>query len=166
MSIHSRIRDLLASAHKVWPDARGLDLALLGGALALRPFCVGLFRTLGSNGHRLRRIHRARRSVRTRKVLHVTCSFDLGGTQRQIKNICEHQDGSPFTHDAVEIFPEANFLFRRNVTIDSVRYGSRTAVGRALARLVGSTDTRSSHMFQVYKLACDFRALRPDVVVG
>jgi len=40
-----------------------------------------------------------------RKILHVTCSFDLGGTQTQIRNLCERTTDAWFVHDTVEIFP-------------------------------------------------------------
>ena len=100
------------------------------------------------------------------KVLHVTCSFDLGGTQRQIMNLCERQGGGAFLHEAIEIFPEQNYLYRKDVRLEADRYAGHTRIGRMMARLTLHVSTRSAQTVQVYKLARDFRALRPDVVVG
>jgi glycosyltransferase involved in cell wall biosynthesis len=98
--------------------------------------------------------------------VHVTCSFDLGGTQTQIRNLCEHSTDEQFEHETVEVFPEQNFLYRCGVAVESDRYGGRSAVGRAVRRAVIHLGVRSSQVVQIYKFVRDFTVLKPDVVVG
>ncbi len=118
---------------------------------------------------RLLRPHRplpAPTASRPLRVCHVTCSFDVGGTQRQIMNLCLSNDDPAFIHSAVESFPEQNFLYRRDVRIDPRNYRGTTPWGRFLGRAVLDPGLRSQQLVQVYKLHRDFRRLRPDVVVG
>jgi glycosyltransferase involved in cell wall biosynthesis len=98
-------------------------------------------------------------------VLHVTTSFDLGGTQTQIKNLCTFQR-TRYQHEATEMFPEFNFLYRQGVTIDAGRYREGGSVARRLGRYVVDLNPRSSQLVQIYKLVRDFEVVRPAVVVG
>jgi glycosyltransferase involved in cell wall biosynthesis/SAM-dependent methyltransferase len=154
-----------ANARAYWPGVHGLDLVLLAAALAATRYQLRLVELLGKHAS-LWRERAQPHEVRGRKILHVTCSFDLGGTQTQIRNLC--QDGAPvrWTHDVVEIFPESNYLFRQHVTIDPQRYMGRGPIGRTLGRLVANIHTRSMQAVQIYQLVRDIRAARPDVVVG
>ncbi len=102
------------------------------------------------------------------KVLHVTCSFDLGGTQRQIVNICtapQHKDGYVI-HEAIEYFPEHNYLYRQGVALDRQRYVHGNILTRKLGRLILNKSIRSLQVLQIYKLVRDFETIHPDVVVG
>ncbi len=99
------------------------------------------------------------------KVLHVTNSFDLGGTQTQIKHLCTF-GSTRYDHDAVEIFPELNFLYRQGVTIEADRYVRGGPWTRKLGRMVVNRNQRGSHLVQIYKLVRDFESERPSVVVG
>lgn len=102
-----------------------------------------------------------------KKVLHVTCSFDLGGTQKQILNVCKNGDkGEIFSHEAVEIFPEMNYLYRKGVTLNKDRYIRGSFFTRKLGEAVLNPLERSLQVVQIYKLIRDFRTLRPDIVVG
>lgn len=100
------------------------------------------------------------------RVLHVTCSFDLGGTQRQIKNICENRHNDDFEHLSIELFPEYNYLYRQGVTLDRERYVRGNIFERKLGKWILNPSYRSLQLLQVCKLVRDFEALRPDVVVG
>jgi glycosyltransferase involved in cell wall biosynthesis len=129
--------------------------------------CHDLLRDrLWTHGHLLRRF-RGRQDGRAvaGRVLHVTSSFDLGGTQAQIKYLCT-SDVARYSHHATEIFPELNFLYRRGVTLDPERYTNGGSVARWLGRMVTDRNKRSSHLVQVFKLVRDFRSERPAVVVG
>lgn len=149
-----------------WPEVRGVDRWASGVAMALLKYHEPGLRFVCEHAHKVRRIRRPRRlRGPAQRVLHVTCSFDLGGTQTQIRNLCG-APGSALTHDAVETFPELNYLFRRGVTLDRDRYVSGGVVARTLGRLTVCMSTRSAQLVQVYKLVRDFRAVRPDVVVG
>jgi glycosyltransferase involved in cell wall biosynthesis len=99
------------------------------------------------------------------RVLHVTGSFDLGGTQTQIKHLCTFGH-TRYIHHATEIFPELNFLYRRGIRLDSARYGADNPITRQLGRIVLDRNHRSSQLVQIYKLVRDFQAMRPGVVVG
>lgn len=99
------------------------------------------------------------------RVVHVTGSFDIGGTQTQIKYLCTATN-TRFQHVAVEIFPELNYLYRQGVTIDSSAYALPGPWGGAWGRMVANRNRRASQLVQIYKLACDFRRERPQVVVG
>ena len=160
------VRNKVPAPQLFWPDVKGLEAVLLSGALKLLPFQQRVLHALGRQGRHLRRFRGRIPIVCPVKVLHVTCSFDLGGTQRQIMNLCEHQDGAPFVHDAIEIFPEQNYLYRQDVQLEPARYTGPSVMSRMMGRLTLNLSTRSAQTVQIYKLARDFRALRPDVVVG
>ncbi len=98
-------------------------------------------------------------------VLHVTSSFDIGGTQTQIKHLCTAARVR-YGHRAVEIFPEMNYLYRRGVTLDRSRYADSALFGDWLADLIANPNRRSSQLVQIYKIYCDIQAERPAIVVG
>lgn len=160
------IRNRFPSPRTFWPDAKGLEAVLLGATLVLLRFHHRLLRALALQGRNLRRFRGPLGAMHPVKVLHVTCSFDLGGTQRQIMQLCELQKPGPFLHEAIEVFPEQNYLYRRDVQLQPDRYIGRTLAGRIMWRLTQHQGTRSAQAVQVYKLARDFRTLRPDIVVG
>jgi glycosyltransferase involved in cell wall biosynthesis len=117
-------------------------------------------------GHLLRRRRpRPVDDAHRRRVAHVTGSFDLGGTQTQIKFLCTAADAA-FEHQAIEIFPEMNYLYRQGVQIDPARYVTGSVIGRTFGRMVTNINFRSSQIVQIYKLVRDFEAERPAVVVG
>jgi glycosyltransferase involved in cell wall biosynthesis len=155
-----------ANVRVVWPQVHGLDhlaLAIWGALLAFHDPALDLV------WRRASRV-RQRRAIRVednvgRKVLHVTGSFDLGGTQTQIKALCTYPS-SAYDHQAIEMFPEFNYLYRRGVTVDVSRYTGRGLLGRTAGRLVGHPSYRSSQLVQIYKLARDFQHERPRVVAG
>jgi glycosyltransferase involved in cell wall biosynthesis len=114
-----------------------------------------------------RRIRWPRRpAAGTTTVCHVTCSFDLGGTQRQIRNLCLGNGDARFAHITDEIFPEQNFIYRRGIRLESGDYVKGNFVFKALGRRTMDINFRSLQLVQVYKLWRDFQRLRPDVVVG
>mgnify|MGYP006269550387 CR=1 FL=1 len=117
-------------------------------------------------GYRVRAV-RPRRSgdAASRTVLHVTSSFDLGGTQTQIKHLCTAAP-TRFHHRAAEIFPEINYLYRRGVTLDRSRYSGSALFGDWLADLIANPNWRSSQLVQIYKVYRDIQAERPAIVVG
>ena len=100
-----------------------------------------------------------------RVVVHATTSFDVGGTQTQIKHLCVWPS-SRYRHEASEIFPELNFLYRRDVGLDRARYSAGGPLSRMLGRWVLVRNYRSSQILQIYKLARDFEAAGADIVVG
>lgn len=134
----------------------------------LRFIHVVVLEVLCSRAHLLRRHFRPGdiSAFKAVKVLHVTCSFDIGGTQRQIVNLCESNNGNIFSHDTIEIFPEANFLYRNGITMDAGRYVKRGFLARKLGHYVLNKTTRSWQAVQIYKLFRDFQVMRPDIVVG
>jgi glycosyltransferase involved in cell wall biosynthesis len=154
------------AARMYWPDIHGLDLHLttvLLPGLRVHGFLLARF---WANAHHVRRFCRRRAtSGDTLNILHVTSSFDLGGTQRQIINLCTSR-AARLRHDTIEIFPELNFLYRRDVPVDPDRYVTGGPLRRMLGRLVLNISTRSPQLVQVYKLFVDFKAAAPDVVVG
>jgi glycosyltransferase involved in cell wall biosynthesis len=161
------VRNSIPSPKAYWPDVRGLEAVFLVPALALLPFQHHLLAPIALQAHRLRRLRGRRAVAHPTRVLHVTCSFDLGGTQRQIMNLCEAaRRGGALVHEAIEIFPEQNFLYRQGARLESDRYRGRGIVSGAMGRLAEHMSTRSAQTVQIYKLARDFDALRPDVVVG
>jgi glycosyltransferase involved in cell wall biosynthesis len=99
------------------------------------------------------------------RVLHVTTSFDLGGTQTQIKHLCTARS-TRFDHRPIEIFPELNYLFRQGAAVEADRYLRGGPLAKIAGRMVVNRSRRASHLVQVYKLVRDFRAERPGVVVG
>jgi glycosyltransferase involved in cell wall biosynthesis len=100
------------------------------------------------------------------RVCHVTCSFDLGGTQRQIKHLCEKNSDPRFIHETIEAFPEHNYLYRRHIRLSAADYAGRSLWTRPLGRRVMDSDQRSLQLIQIYKFTRDFGRLKPDVVVG
>jgi len=101
-----------------------------------------------------------------KKIVHITCSFDLGGTQRQILNLCEYSRDKGAGHQAIEIFPEQNYLYRRDITLENGRYVKGNYISRILGKWTLNPSFRSLQMLQVYKLVRDFETLRPDIAVG
>jgi glycosyltransferase involved in cell wall biosynthesis len=99
------------------------------------------------------------------KVVHVTTSFDIGGTQRQIQHLIT-SERARYRHTAIEIFPELNFLFREGERVDAARYMRGGALGRMVGRAIVDRDKRGSHLVQVAKLVRDFRVERPSIVAG
>lgn len=99
------------------------------------------------------------------KVLHVTTSFDLGGTQRQIQYLAT-SPAARFEHAVVEIFPELNYLFREGASVDAARYVQGGVVRRVVGRAIVSRNRRGWQLVQACKLARDFEVERPRVVVG
>ena len=99
-------------------------------------------------------------------ILHVTCSFDLGGTQRQIINLCENNKNELFCHETIEIFPELNYLYRKNISVDESRYVKPSLLSKRFGKRVLDPSSRSPHIVQLYKLICDFEAIQPDILVG
>ena len=152
------------NAATYWPGVRGVDRYLLAFGLAVSRYQMEAVELMGRYAPKWRR-RKGRQEVHGRTVLHVTCSFDLGGTQTQLRNLCLAPDPR-WKHEVVEIFPEQNYLYRRDAKIDPQRYAGPTAVERTLGRLVENVNTRSAQLFQIYKLVKDIRALNPDIVVG
>lgn len=149
-----------------WPDVAGMDRSALVIWSALSRYHAAALRLMWKQGHWIRRLLRPRPvDPSNRVVLHLTGSFDLGGTQTQIKNLCTARD-SMYTHRASEVFPELNFLYRRDATIDVERYVKHGLLSRTLGRLVTDYNRRSSQLLQIYKFLRDIQAERPEVVVG
>jgi glycosyltransferase involved in cell wall biosynthesis len=160
------LRNHRSNARAFWPDATRTEIILLALWMAVLRFHHYLLAGICSHAHVARRVRRRRRPGRRGFVLHVTCSFDLGGTQTQIKNLCHEGGASRLKHEAVEIFPESNFLFRQGARIEPARYGGDGCIGRALRRLTTYPGTRSSQIIQIYKLTRDMAVVDPEIVVG
>lgn len=111
------------------------------------------------------RRRRTPRPVTGRRVLHVTSSFDVGGTQMQIRHLCTAA-ATTYQHLATELFPEHNYLYRAGETIDASRYERGGLLARRAGKMIGSISQRGSHLVQIRKLVVDFEAMQPDVVVG
>jgi glycosyltransferase involved in cell wall biosynthesis len=154
------------SARKLWPGLRRRDLEGMTWLLFFMRFHGFLLRRVWGNAHHVRRL-RGRRAVAGTplRVMHITSSFDIGGTQRQIKNLCT-AGTARLEHTVTEIFPEMNFLYRQTVGLERDRYITGGIVRRALGRCAMTFETRSPQLVQAYKLSRDFKAYRPDVVVG
>ena len=153
-------------ARSLWPEARGFDHLALAVWSQLTRFHEPALALMWRWGYLARSWRRPRPvNPANRVIAHATGSFDVGGTQTQIKHLCTATD-TRFVHEAVEIFPELNYLYRRGATIDSSRYVKGGLASRTFGRLVSNRNYRSSQLVQIYKLACDFRALNADVVVG
>jgi glycosyltransferase involved in cell wall biosynthesis len=121
---------------------------------------------LWRHGHRLPSFRsRQPAAAEPRRVLHVTTSFDLGGTQSQIKHLVT-APSTRFAHGATEFFPELNYLFRPDERLDPRRYVTGGAVGRLIGRQVMNRNRRGYELVQVAKLVRDLQAERPTVVVG
>lgn len=97
--------------------------------------------------------------------MHVTASFDLGGTQMQIKHLCT-ASATTYEHLATELFPEHNYLYRTGEMVDAAKYVRGGVVGRRLGGMVAPISQRGSHLVQIRKLVVDFEDAAPDVVVG
>jgi glycosyltransferase involved in cell wall biosynthesis len=149
-----------------WPDARGVDLFTLAAAVAVLSFHPRVLGFVWGHTHLLRKWSgRKREGTAIRKVFHVTSSFDLGGAQTQIMNLCTSRSGS-FRHLAIEVFPERNYRFRQDVSVGPAQYVVGGVLRRAAGRLVVNIQTRSLQLVHTYKLVCDMNACRPDIVVG
>lgn len=155
------------NVHEYWPGIGPGETMVTAILFASLRFHSSMLRVLWSNAHRWRRVFKpaAVGKPARPKVLHVTSSFDLGGTQTQIKNLCT-SGSERYQHEAIEIFPEMNFLYRRGETIDRSRYVTGGLIARSMGYFVSTLNTRSPQIFQTYKLVRDFQAARPDVVVG
>ncbi len=155
-----------ANVRVVWPQVHGLDHLALAVWGALLSFHEPVLDLAWRRAPRMRQWRAIREEDNVgRKVLHVTGSFDLGGTQTQIKALCTYSSSS-YDHQAIEVFPEFNYLFRRGVAVDESRYTGRGLLGRMAGRLVGHPSYRSAQIVQAYKLVRDFQHERPRVVVG
>jgi glycosyltransferase involved in cell wall biosynthesis len=149
-----------------WPDASRGERLVLSVWFALLRFHDVMLALMYTQGHRARSLRQLSNTFNPGRVLHVTASFDLGGTQTQIKNLCEGAKVEGLiSHEAVEIFPEYNFLYRQGA-FDPKRYAGRGFLGRLISRLVTNADTRSSQIIQVFKLIRDIRVVQPEIVVG
>ena len=91
------------------------------------------------------------------KVVHGTCSFDIGGTQKQIIYLCREGNRKGFHHETVEIFPEHNYLYRTEEKVIPEQYVQGCLLAKALGFLTRSPSTRSWQVVQVYKFFCDFQ---------
>jgi glycosyltransferase involved in cell wall biosynthesis len=152
-------------ARSYWPGIDGLDLWVAALWLACERFHRTWLWMWCAEAPLIRRWRRPNRNGDG--VLHVTCSFDLGGTQTQIRNLCTAPPAATrLRHEAVEIFPEMNFLYRQNEPVRSSTYGGPGIWARTVGRLIEHSGTRSSQLVQVLKLVRDFRAAKPQVVVG
>ncbi len=129
---------------------------------------TGLLRILCTNAYLLRKWRRPDKMTVSgkKKVLHVIASFDLGGTQRQVMNLCENSVDGDFIHQTTEIFPELNYMYRKEITIDRDRYVQGNFFTGMLGKWVLNFSHRSHQLLQVYKLVRDFKAIGPDIVVG
>jgi glycosyltransferase involved in cell wall biosynthesis len=115
-------------------------------------------------GHLLARNSPAAEGIPNR-VLHVTSSFDLGGTQTQIKHLAT-APSTRFEHRVTEIFPELNYLFREGECLDPGRYVRGNAVARAVGRNIMNRNRRGYELVQVAKIVRDVEAERPGALIG
>ncbi len=152
-------------AKEKWPDARGIDHLALAAWGALLRFHWQILDAIWSRAHWLRRWRKPSRGAQPGLVLHVTGSFDLGGSQTQIRNLCD-SPSSRYRHTATEIFPEMNYLYRQGVRIAASDYVQGGVFRRTAGRLVVDLNYRSSQIVQIYKVFCDIRRARPEIVVG
>jgi len=129
---------------------------------------TGFFGFFCANSYLLRKWFKPKIMADNNKknVLHVIASFDLGGTQRQVMNLCEKSSDGDFIHQTIEIFPELNYMYRKGVILDRDRYVTGNIFTRMLGKWTLNFSHRSHQMLQVYKLVRDFKALNPDIVVG
>ena len=101
------------AARNIWPDLPRVDLHAMTLLLfALRFHTIAVTRAWSHAA--LLRSWSGRRKIGSppRRIMHVTSSFDLGGTQRQIMQLCLSTTAR-FEHSTTEIFPEINFLYRQ-----------------------------------------------------
>ena len=121
---------------------------------------------LWSFGHTLRDLRRqARPGVVPNRVLHVTSSFDLGGTQTQLKHLVTAPT-TRFEHRVTEIFPELNYLFRQDERVERERYVQGDWLRRALGGVVVRRSPRGFDLVQVAKIVRDLEIEQPATVVG
>lgn len=121
---------------------------------------------LWSFGHALRDIRRRPRpGVVPNRVLHVTSSFDVGGTQTQIKHLAT-ASATRFEHRVTEMFPELNYLFRQEQRVERERYVQGGWLHRALGEVVVQRNPRGFDLVQVAKLVRDLEVEQPATVVG
>lgn len=155
-----------ATARAYWPDLTRTELVTAAVLMAALRFHSAVLRAAWAGARVLRR-HSTPRDPGDGPLtlLHVTSSFDLGGTQRQIVNLCESSTAR-HRHYTTEIFPELNFLYRRGHALDIGRYVTGGLIVRTLGRFVTNLGTRSPQLIQTYKLVRDFQSSRPDVVIG
>ena len=116
------LRNYREQAKVYFPELRGLELFATTLVLFGLGFHSFLLARAWGNAHHLRK-RLSRRSVAGSplRVMHVTSSFDIGGTQRQIKNLCIG-GAARLEHTTTEIFPELNFMYRQGVTLERDRY--------------------------------------------
>ncbi len=99
------------------------------------------------------------------KVVHVTCSFDYGGTQKQLISLCS-APSSTYSHIPIEVFPQHNKMFRVAEPIDATRYTRGSLLSHAMGLLTIKKESSSLKIIQTYKIYKDFKALKPDLVIG
>jgi glycosyltransferase involved in cell wall biosynthesis len=123
--------------------------------------------SLWVHGHLVRKWRAARTNVAAVRggVLHVTTSFDVGGTQTQIRHLLTSAT-THFQHRATEMFPELNYLFRRDIVVADERYVRGGPLARLVGRAIVNRSRRGSHLVQVAKLVRDIRAENPEIVVA
>ncbi|MDO8680070.1 MAG: glycosyltransferase [Acidobacteriota bacterium] len=154
------------SARKLWPDLPRRDLEAMTLLLLVLRFHSFLLARVWAYAPLIRRLRSPRAVAGSPlRVMHITSSFDIGGTQRQIKNLCT-AGSARLEHTTTEIFPEMNFLYRQTVGLERDRYITGGPLRRAIGRCAMTFETRSPQLIQSYKLYRDFVAYRPDVVVG
>lgn len=109
--------------------------------------------------------HPASANLVANRVLHVTSSFDLGGTQTQIKHLAT-AGSTRFEHRVTEIFPELNYLFRENERLDPARYVRGNAIAKLVGRNILNRNRRGYELVQVAKIVRDVEAERPIALIG
>ena len=108
---------------------------------------------------------RPRAGVVANRVLHVTSSFDLGGTQTQLKHLAT-ATATRFEHRVTEIFPELNYLYRQAQRVERERYVRGNRLQRALGEAVVSLQPRGFDLVQAAKIVRDLEIEQPATVVG
>jgi glycosyltransferase involved in cell wall biosynthesis len=103
---------------------------------------------------------------KTLKIMHTTCSFDWGGTQTQIMNLCLSHSHN-MLHEPLEIFPEMNNMWRTEIQRSYNEYLSDTFfIGNIISLVCCLPQTFGFRAIQAYKLYRDIKREKPDVVVG
>jgi glycosyltransferase involved in cell wall biosynthesis len=154
------------TARVYWPQVGRIELHVTALVLFALNFHGFFLARLWSNAARLRRRWSIQPgSGRPTTVVHVTSSFDLGGTQKQIKNLCT-APSARLRHTTVEVFPEINFLYRQGEAVEPERYIVGGLWQRAVGRIASTFSTRSPQLIQVYKIYRDLVAQPADVAVG
>lgn len=116
-------------------------------------------------GHVLRDARRSSQDVVPNRVLHVTNSFDVGGTQTQLKYLLT-APSTRFEHRVTEMFPELNYLYRSGQHVEPERYVHGNWIRRAIGGVVVQRNPRGFDLVQVAKLVRDLEIERPATVVG